>query len=166
MSSSIIREKFFLKLFNTPIMLDPEHLAMAQNLVTAEADFEKMLRLKNPPPLPQIARKIRNVGIIDIKGVIAKDISVWDILFGAAPIDLIKTEIKGFLFDKTITDIILNINSPGGEVAGTQEVSQLIRENRNKKRFHSIANPISASAAYMVGSASNRFYLSSKTGRS
>lgn len=55
-------------------------------------------------------------------------------------------------------DIILNINSPGGTVAGVQELSDMIFDMRSSRRIIAFANPLAASAAYWIGSAATEFY--------
>lgn len=58
--------------------------------------------------------------------------------------------------DSGISQILLNINSPGGSVYGVQELGDQIAHS--KKRVVALANSLAASAAYWIGSQCSEFY--------
>ncbi|MHC2067580.1 S49 family peptidase [Bremerella sp. T1] len=57
-----------------------------------------------------------------------------------------------------VSKIVLDIDSPGGTSYMTQELSDRILVAGEKKRIEAVANPLSASAAYWIGSAAHRLY--------
>lgn len=60
---------------------------------------------------------------------------------------------------KGISSIVLDIASPGGMAYGNIELSDRILAAGARKRIVAIANPLAASAAYWIGSAANKFYV-------
>jgi HK97 family phage major capsid protein len=75
------------------------------------------------------------------------------------------TEKFGVAFDKMVRDpnvsaIVIDIDSPGGTVSGTQELWQKIFSARGKKPIIAVANSLAASAAYFVASACDEIVVS------
>ena len=70
------------------------------------------------------------------------------------------TELVGRYIDAAVNDpnvgaILLDIDSPGGSVAGVQELSDKIFNARGSKPIVASANDLMASAAYWIGSAAD-----------
>ena len=61
--------------------------------------------------------------------------------------------------DEDVSQIILNIDSPGGEVAGAFDLADLIYQARGTKPILAIANESALSAAYLIASAADKVYL-------
>lgn len=75
-------------------------------------------------------------------------------------IDLVGSAVN----DRSVDQIILNIDSPGGEMDGVFAVADFIYEMRGKKPIYAVANESAMSAAYLIASAADKVYLS-RTGR-
>lgn len=70
----------------------------------------------------------------------------------------------GRVFDRMVVDpnvrsIVIDIDSPGGIVYGVEELSQKIYDARSAKPILTVANSLSASAAYWIGTAAERMYV-------
>lgn len=73
-------------------------------------------------------------------------------LFGAA--------FREALADERVGAILLDVDSPGGAVAGTPELVDLIYQSRGQgKPIVASANALAASAAYWIGSAADEFVV-------
>jgi signal peptide peptidase SppA len=59
--------------------------------------------------------------------------------------------------------VLLYVDSPGGTVDGTQALADLIFNARGKKPIVAIADGMAASAAYWIGSAADKFFISGDT---
>jgi len=106
-----------------------------------------------------------NVGVIHLNGVIAKKMNMFSKISGGVSTQLVAKAIKTLMADESIDSIILNIDSPGGTVDGTQELAQLVREMRNVKPIITYSDGTMASGAYWIGSAANEMYISSGVSR-
>jgi len=102
--------------------------------------------------------------ILNIDGVLEPRISFLSFFLGRATSTL---ELEGILKkiskDKTITKVILSINSPGGDISSIQTVANLIYRMREDKQVIAIAKDMAASAAYWIASAADKVILSSQT---
>jgi len=61
--------------------------------------------------------------------------------------------------DPEVKGILLDIDSPGGEVSGCFDLADLIYGLRDEKPIWSLANEMAASAAYALGSSASRLVL-------
>jgi len=96
------------------------------------------------------------VAIIKISGVLMQNPGMIEMLFfGAANMKLIESNIVKAANNPDVEGILLDIDSPGGTVAGTQRLGRVIYENRAEKPIIAFTPSMMASAAYWIGSASN-----------
>ena len=72
--------------------------------------------------------------------------------------DDIRGEIEAALADNSVKAILLDIDSPGGSVAGCQELAGFIADAAKQKPMAAFTNSLMASAAYWLGSATGRVY--------
>jgi signal peptide peptidase SppA len=98
------------------------------------------------------------VGIIPIRGVLAQRASAE---YGFADTS---TERVGRVFDEMMASpaigaIVLDIDSPGGVVAGTPELADKVFRARGAKPVYALANSEAASAAYWLGSQADRLFV-------
>ncbi len=68
------------------------------------------------------------------------------------------------LEDKSIETILLDIDSPGGEVNGVFDLADFIYSARGKKRIIAIANDDAYSAAYAIASSAEKIFLTRTSG--
>ncbi|MFP3030524.1 MAG: S49 family peptidase, partial [Wolbachia sp.] len=73
-------------------------------------------------------------------------------------------QITQALADSSIETIILEIDSPGGEVNGIFDLADFIYESRAKKRIIAIANDDAYSAAYAIASSAEKVFVSRTSG--
>jgi ClpP class serine protease len=73
-----------------------------------------------------------------------------------ASIDMLATDLQRALDDPSFTSILLDVDSPGGEVNGTAEFSQMIHDARSRKPTWAYVSDLGASAAYWIASAAER----------
>lgn len=101
------------------------------------------------------------VMVIPVYGTIAHRAHTVQAVSGAGGTS---TELLGHAIDAAIQNpdvgaIVLDIDSPGGAVAGTQELADKLYEARQSKPIVAVANAMSASAAYWIGSAATEFVV-------
>jgi signal peptide peptidase SppA len=64
---------------------------------------------------------------------------------------------RAAMADSNTKGIVINVDSPGGTIYGVDELATEIFKARGDKRIVSIANSLSASAAYWIASAADEF---------
>jgi len=96
--------------------------------------------------LPEM--KIQNgVAVIPIHGPLLQHAGMMDKMCGACSYDDIKANIKTAIA-QGVKGIVLDINSPGGEMTGCCEASQLIAETSDTIPIYAFTDSTMASAAY------------------
>ena len=97
-----------------------------------------------------------SVAVLPIMGVMrqhgAQDI--FEMIFGGGGVSTERTiaELRSLLGDESVGAIVLNIDSPGGEVYGTPELAEEVYKARGIKPIVAVANSQTFSAAYWVAS--------------
>jgi len=82
---------------------------------------------------------------------------------GGTSMQLIEKDFREALADPQVRSIILVIDSPGGTVDGTQELATVIHNSRGIKPIITYAESLIGSAAYWIGSAADKIYISGDT---
>ncbi len=115
------------------------------------------LQSREGKPL-QGARKAtvtNGVAVIPVEGPLSKKSSWMQEFFGGSSYESIAKDFVTALDDSGVTSIILDIDSPGGEVSGCGELSALIYAARGKKKIVSYVSGQMCSAAFWLGSAAD-----------
>jgi signal peptide peptidase SppA len=116
--------------------------------------------LKNEPQPYQV---INGVAVLNIVGVIAKRMDLFMRISGGASSERLQQELQAALNDPTAHSILLYIDSPGGDVDGTQTLANAIYNARDQKPVVTLADGVLASAAYWIGAAASSVYLATGT---
>lgn len=141
----IVPEKFesiARKFFDYQLKIDPEQFEAF--IKTGRGGEEKPYRITDG-----------GSAIIPITGPLTKRASFFSFLFGGTSYMAISNMFKMAMADEDVSSIILDIDSPGGVVSGTEAVGDLIFNARGEKPIVSYANGTMASAAYWIGSAAD-----------
>lgn len=93
------------------------------------------------------------IAILPVSGPIFRYANLFTEISGATSIEVLATDFQQALDDRSVKAIILEINSPGGEVDGTSELAQHIFDARGVKPITAYISHLGASAAYWLASA-------------
>lgn len=108
--------------------------------------------------LPRVAGQL---AVIPIHGMISQRASIWQELFGGTATEAVAAAVTRAAADERIGGIVLDVDSPGGTVAGVEEAAAAIFAAGRTKPMAAVANSEAASAAYwlasQVGSEGARF---------
>lgn len=108
---------------------------------------------------PAQARTQGIVSVIPIHGMIERRSSILSELFGGTSIESVRGQLRAALADPDVRGIILDIDSPGGGVAGVTELAEEIRAARDVKPLVAIADTMAASAAFWLGSQASQLLV-------
>jgi signal peptide peptidase SppA len=116
--------------------------------VLARFDGEHFSFFDDPPEEePEAAG---SVGIVPLKGILMSG-GLFGFLFGD-PIARFRNGLKQMVEDTAIKQIVLDIDSPGGQVDGIPELAAEVAAARKKKPIIASVNTLAASAAYWIAS--------------
>lgn len=93
------------------------------------------------------------IAVLPVSGPIFRYANLFTEISGATSIEVLATDFQQAMDDRTVKAIVLEINSPGGEVDGTSELAQHIYDARGQKPIIAYVGHLGASAAYWLASA-------------
>jgi capsid assembly protease len=108
----------------------------------------------------QPAIKGRGIMVLPLCGVIVPKANLITEYSGGTSCQLFSAALRDALADEAVAQILIDIDSPGGSVAGVQELASEIMQARTQKPVLGIANYQAASAAYWLGACCNELYVS------
>lgn len=147
------------RLFNAPLLIHPGKLS------AIVAGLAPRLGLEIAGPLPDAYttapgqwskggyRAVDGIGVLDIFGVLAHRATMKADSSYVEGYEAIARRLEAALADRDIAAIVLNVDSPGGEVAGAFQLAEQIRAARAIKPIYAVAGDLAASAGYLIASA-------------
>lgn len=148
MSKSIKREKTMINLMNKPLLVKESFLEVFLN---SEKGFVE----------PQLSNNDDGIVTIFIHGLLTKR---DDFSCVSRSYDSIKEDIKHAIDDEDTKAILLDIDSPGGEVGGLFDLVDYIQKARTQKPIYSYVNDNAFSAAYAIASAASKIFINRTSG--
>ena len=100
------------------------------------------------------------IAVVSITGIMEKRMSMLGSLFGGTSMLAVKAAINAAIADKSVSSILLRIDSPGGTVSGTTDLSDHIAAASRRKRLVAYVDGTAASAAYWAGSQAQEMWAS------
>ena len=159
------------RLFNVPLAIAPHKAeiilaALADRLgITAAARADGSQVLLEAPELtgdrsaPHAYEVVEGVAIIPIEGTLVQKLGSLRPWSGMTGYDGIRQNIAVALEDPAVRAVVLDIESPGGEVSGCFDLVDEIHAARGRKPLWSILSETAYSAAYAIASATDRIVV-------
>ena len=97
-----------------------------------------------------------SVAVVPVGGPIFRYANLFSEVSGATSAEVLARDLTAALDDPAVTAILLEIDSPGGEVSGMAELAGMIRAGDARKPVHAYVDHLGASAAYWLASAAGR----------
>ncbi|MBD0392075.1 S49 family peptidase, partial [Wolbachia endosymbiont of Pentalonia nigronervosa] len=145
-------------LLNKPLMLEPR-------------SFELLSLYKEKQPIfKNFKHSVKNsvgeekTAIIPIHGILTKKPGTFDDFLGMTSYERVQVQIEEALIDKKVETVLLDIDSPGGEVSGLFDLADFIYNARAQKKIIAIANDDAYSAAYAIASSAEKVFVSRTSG--
>ena len=149
------------KIFNTPLAITPDKLAVIMAVLNKRIGIEAELKALPEYNSPQRkVQTIENIALIPIHGTLMHRTYGLDAMSGLLSYEAIQSQIIAAAEDSKIDHILLDINSPGGEVSGVFDLADMIYALRDKKHIVAYANEHAYSAAYALASSAHEIYTS------
>jgi ClpP class serine protease len=99
------------------------------------------------------------IAILSIAGVISKRFDWLAAACGFATYEGLGASLQSALSDYRVRAILLDVDSPGGQVDGMLDLADQILAGRAKMPVWSVANSVAASAAYALAGSAEKLYL-------
>lgn len=101
------------------------------------------------------------IAVLPLYGVVTQRGNMVDDVSGPGSVSTQKfaATLRQALADESVSQILIDIDSPGGSVYGVAELADEIIAARAQKPIIAIANSLAASAAYWIGCSASEFYV-------
>lgn len=158
----------FSRAYNTPLLLEPGKARVISEYLQSRMDME----WENNNDIPPKEKKpedatilVQKVAIIPVIGTLVHRGGWMDADSGLLSYQNLRQQLISVANDPSVSSILLDIDSGGGEVEGNFELARLIREiNNNHKPVFALANGSAFSGAFSIGSAAGQFFVTSTGG--
>lgn len=149
---------------DTPWAILPRTLATIREMVAYRhaggryTDEEIQARI-GAKPSRRDAQRAGNIAVIPIYGVITPKADMFTEISGGTSVDRLRGAFHQALADETVSAIVLDVDSPGGQVDLVPELAGEIRGARGTKPILAVANTMAASAAYWLAAQADELYV-------
>lgn len=164
------------RMFNTPLAIHPQKAeiimaALADRLGISNAMYldGRNIKMSNDFGEDEDERKSNNprsgydvvegVAIIQIRGTLVQRCGSLRPYSGMTGYNAIRQNLLLAMDDSRVKGILLDIDSPGGEVSGCFDLADAIYEMRGIKPMHSVLSDKAYSAAYAIASATDKITI-------
>jgi signal peptide peptidase SppA len=135
--------------------------ALAQ--MAASPDLAKHMAAPPPVRIPttitESGKGGKSIARVVVRGTLMKGQSS----FGGTSTVQLRRDIRQAAADPNVSAILLDVDSPGGTVAGTADLAAEVRAARRKKPVWAHIDDLGASAAYWVASQADQVFANDKT---
>jgi len=165
MTSNFSRTYVLRAFVESPWAILPNTLAVLDEIVARHVAGEKLeaeeiqARIHGAASRPQ-ERRVNKVAILPLFGSIFPRANLMTDISGATSAERFAKDFDALVRDPEIGAIVLDVDSPGGQVQGVDELASQIYEARQAKPVVAIANHQMASAAYWIASAASELVVS------
>ena len=100
-----------------------------------------------------------NVAVVHIQGPILRYSGLFTRFYRCTPIDVLARDLRAAVESPEVGAILLNIDSPGGQVNGTHEMAEMIYQARQVKPVKAYVGGMGTSAAYWLATSAGELVL-------
>ena len=147
----------------TPWAILPHKLAVLEEIVIRHVSGEKLdaeeVQARIHGARRPADRQVGSVAVMPLFGTIFPRANLMTDISGATSAERFGAQFSELVSDPQIGAIILDVDSPGGQVNGVDELSRKIFEARGRKPIIAVANHLMASAAYWIGTAADEVVI-------
>ncbi|OHV84164.1 S49 family peptidase [Rhizobium sp. LCM 4573] len=148
-----------------PWAIQREKLGVLADILVARSEGDKLFSTEfaaavSDARAKEIAEFDGKVAVIPVYGVLANKMDAFSAMSGGTSYAGIRRSLHSALANEDVKAVVLDIDSPGGSVPGTEELATEIRRLRGgDKPIIAQVNALAASAAYWVASSADEIVV-------
>lgn len=166
------------RLYGVPLLVTPDRAAIVERAFRAHEASPRLGEDDDAPPALPFSERLIAAGvelrrgvnkpygltaggtaIVPAIGTFVQRGAFMDAMSGLENYGAIATRLEAAIADPDVRQVLLEIDSPGGEANGIAELADRVRSAGTKKRLWAVANETAYSAAYWLASAAERLYV-------
>lgn len=135
----------------------PEHVQMIESILREHllsgrpSDIQARIGDTAYGQEPVEEKPPSRVALVSLHGTLLNRGGMMEMSGGASP-QTVERQIRAVADDPSVSEIVLSVDSPGGEALNIDEAARAVRYAASKKTVTAVANGYMASAAYWIGS--------------
>lgn len=152
------------RLYGTPLLLVRSKLDVILSVLGERVQWPAT---KEALPIPAPKSSVGaapGIAVIPVYGTLVRRSLGLDAASGLTSYGQVAAMLDEALADASVTGILLDIDSPGGEAGGVFELAQRVRAASAVKPVWAVASDSAFSAAYAIACAASRIYVSQTGG--
>jgi signal peptide peptidase SppA len=130
-----------------PLAIAEEYLGPLLPRLAAGEPIEVAAPTRSAP-----VRASGGTAVLPLVGPIQQREDIWTYFGLAVSVEGFSRMLRAVLADDAVTSIVIDVDTPGGDVAGIDELAQEIFDARERKPITAVANGWAASAGYYLAS--------------
>jgi signal peptide peptidase SppA len=119
------------------------------SFIETSRSYETLAEASSRRKLPKVEG---GVAVIPLHGVISQRSSIFQAIFGGTSTQGFGASFQRAIADSKVGAVIIDVDSPGGTVAGVEELADIISAGSQQKTVAAVSNSQMASAAYWLAS--------------
>lgn len=157
------------RLFNTPLAIHPKKAEVVMAALTDRFGITQIQSrmiigeeddyFSRKAPQDNGYEVLDGIALIPVQGTLVQKLGTLRPFSGMTGYDGLRQVFLAALNDSEVNGICLDIDSPGGEVAGCFDLVDLIYSSRGQKPIYAVLSECAYSAAYAIASAADRIYV-------
>jgi signal peptide peptidase SppA len=160
------------RLYNTPLLIAPKKLDAILGVLGSRIGLPGQPALALPllpeedddqDPADEAGKGYAvtpdGIAVLNVQGSLVRKSTFLNAYSGLTSYDCLSGQFLEAVTDPAVQGILLNIDSPGGEAGGCLDLSDQIYQARGLKPIYAIADEDCLSAAYAIGSAADKLFV-------
>ena len=152
------------RLYGTPLLLARSKLDIILAVLGDRIGWPEPLSALPIPPPRGLPDAPPGIAVIPVYGTLVRRSLGLEAASGLTSYGEISALLDAALADPSVSGILLDVDSPGGEAGGVFELAQRVRAADAVKPVWAIASDSAFSAAYAIASAASRVYVTQTAG--
>jgi signal peptide peptidase SppA len=150
------------RVFGTPLMIARAKLEVILGVLAPRLAGSALEPIDpEAEPVPQTSITVERIGVVSVIGTLVSRSGYLDAASGLLSYGDVGQAIAAAMADPSVRGVVLDVDSPGGEVGGLFDLVEQIHAMRatGEKPLWAVANESALSAAYAIASAADRLYV-------
>ena len=145
--------------FNKPLMVTQDYAETIAVVLSDRLNLDvEGLQIKSDAKDQRVATTNKGVAVIPIVGSMSHRSTGIEAMSGMTSYTTLQKQFEAAFNDPNVGSILMDIDSPGGSVAGAFDFRDYLMSKKGTKPVYALARDAMCSAAYLIGSTADKVY--------
>ena len=145
--------------FNKPLMVTQDYAETIAVVLSDRLNLDvEGLQIKSDAKDQRVATTNKGVAVIPIVGSMSHRSTGIEAMSGMTSYTTLQKQFEAAFNDPKVGSILMDIDSPGGSVAGAFDFRDYLMSKKGTKPVYALARDAMYSAAYLIGSTADKVY--------